>query len=242
MPGTVAATRVMDEAIITFLNRFAHHSTLLDGAAWFLTGNNLLKGGVLMCFVWWAWFAWHDDAARRRASVMATLVGCIAAIGAGRAAALLLPFRQRPLHDPSLGFDAPDWANRAVLEGWSSMPSDHAVLFFAFATGMCFVSRAVGSVALLYSSLLIALPRVYVGLHYPSDILAGAIIGILIGVAANASLARTALIRRGVEWGEACPALFCPLLFVLTFQITEMFASSRGMLAACRQLVQVLSE
>lgn len=58
-----------------------------------------------------------------------------------------------------------------------SFPSDHAAAAFAIAVAVLAFSRAAGS-AFLATATLIAVSRVVVGLHYPSDVLAGAVVGI----------------------------------------------------------------
>ncbi len=66
-----------------------------------------------------------------------------------------------------------------------SMPSGHAISSFAFATPLFFLSR--GLVRMnwrLYPLALaasIAFSRLYLGVHYPTDVLAGAILGAVIG-------------------------------------------------------------
>jgi undecaprenyl-diphosphatase len=57
-----------------------------------------------------------------------------------------------------------------------SFPSDHAAAAFAIAVAVLFFSRRAGAV-FLAAATLIALSRVVVGLHYPSDVLAGAVVG-----------------------------------------------------------------
>jgi len=57
-----------------------------------------------------------------------------------------------------------------------SFPSSHAVNNFGFATLMSFYYRRWSWLFLLYASLM-ALSRVVVGVHYPSDILGGAVMG-----------------------------------------------------------------
>jgi hypothetical protein len=58
-----------------------------------------------------------------------------------------------------------------------SFPSDHATAAFAIAFGILFVAYRAGLVFLLWATL-IALSRVLVGVHYPSDVLASLAVGI----------------------------------------------------------------
>jgi undecaprenyl-diphosphatase len=58
----------------------------------------------------------------------------------------------------------------------ASFPSDHAAAAFAIAVAILVFSRLAGA-AFLAAATLIAVSRVVVGLHYPSDVLAGAAVG-----------------------------------------------------------------
>lgn len=62
-----------------------------------------------------------------------------------------------------------------------SFPSDHAAAAFAIATVALFVRPRLGTAALVLAAL-VAYARVYVGLHYPGDVLAGALVGIVVGI------------------------------------------------------------
>lgn len=59
----------------------------------------------------------------------------------------------------------------------SAFPSGHAAFFFALGTGIFFVNRRAGW-WFLAAAFLIGLARVFVGVHWPTDILGGALIGI----------------------------------------------------------------
>ena len=59
-------------------------------------------------------------------------------------------------------------------------PSDHATAAFAIATTCS--STTAGGIAVLVAAVLLAVDRVAVGVHYPADVLAGALLGA--GVAA----------------------------------------------------------
>jgi len=223
---------VLDLALLASVNQLARHWWVLDKAMSILSTNHLFKGGVLMALVWAVWFRADGDETRRRRVILATFGACVAAMAAARSLALLAPFRQRPLHEPGLGFVLPIGEPPANMDGWSSFPSDHATLFFALAMGLFFASRRVGGVALLWTTLAIALPRLYLGLHYPSDLLVGALIGAGMAAAAARWLAPSALIGRVLAWAQARPERFYPLFFLYTFQVGEMFDSTRALIGA----------
>ena len=63
----------------------------------------------------------------------------------------------------------------------SSFPSGHAVLFFALGTVLFFYNKTAGIMFLL-GAIVVSAARVFAFLHWPSDIAAGAAIGIASGV------------------------------------------------------------
>ncbi len=66
-----------------------------------------------------------------------------------------------------------------------SMPSGHAISSFAFATPLFYLTREyIAMPWRLYPLLLaalIAFSRLYLGFHYPTDVLAGAVLGAIVG-------------------------------------------------------------
>ena len=61
-----------------------------------------------------------------------------------------------------------------------SFPSGHVAFFFALAMAVYFYNRRAGQ-WLFAAAILISVARVFAGVHYPSDILAGALVGMLAG-------------------------------------------------------------
>jgi undecaprenyl-diphosphatase len=65
-----------------------------------------------------------------------------------------------------------------------SFPSMHASLSFAFATIAFLKQRILGCIAFMASAL-VAYSRVYLGVHYWSDVIAGALLGIAVAYCTN---------------------------------------------------------
>jgi undecaprenyl-diphosphatase len=83
----------------------------------------------------------------------------------------------------------------------SSFPSDHATAAFAIAMAIWLRNRRAGEVALVMAALL-GISRVAVGTHYPSDVLAGAAIGIAAALAFWIPAVREPL-HRLADWFSA---------------------------------------
>lgn len=62
----------------------------------------------------------------------------------------------------------------------ASFPSGHSAFYFAIATVVYFHNKKAG-VFFFIASFLISLARVFAGIHWPSDILVGALVGIFSG-------------------------------------------------------------
>jgi undecaprenyl-diphosphatase len=225
---------------ITYINQLSQHSWVFDKAISFLSGNHLLKGGVLVTILWWAWFKNDERQSHIREQVISILLCCLFAIFLGRVLALTLPYRFRPLYEESLVFLIPYGAEETGLEGWSSFPSDHAVLFFALSTGLLFISRKIGAFALAYTALFIGLPRIYLGLHYPTDIIAGAVIGMAFAVLGNIYLVRSKSIKSITNWALLKPHFFYPMFFILTYQFADLFDGFRSIGSAVYQFLKAI--
>lgn len=68
-----------------------------------------------------------------------------------------------------------------------SMPSGHAALFFAIAMAVYLYNKKLG-IFFFIGAILMGIARVYCGVHWPSDILVGAIIGILSAIIVDKAL------------------------------------------------------
>ncbi|MFE8944280.1 phosphatase PAP2 family protein [Streptomyces sp. NPDC007856] len=173
----------VDGSVYSDVVRLAQHSPgWLDDtvSAWSTYG--LAVFAVLAALGWWR--ARHTGAT---AAVIALVVPVVVVLAYGVDAVLKLAVREdRPcqsLHMRTLeACPAPgDW----------SFPSNHAAIAAAAAVALVFVSRRLGAVAVV-AALAMGVSRVWVGAHYPHDVLAGLVVGALVAFGAMSAARRQA--------------------------------------------------
>ncbi|HVI97402.1 MAG TPA: phosphatase PAP2 family protein [Anaeromyxobacter sp.] len=199
----------------------------------YISGTPMLKGMVLFALVWYALFA-SDQARSRRDELLSVVAFLAVALVVARILSAILPFRARPMYDPTLALQPVCGLDPQGLRGWSSFPSDHAVMYSMLATGIWFASRRLGWIAIIHVAVFVLLPRVYLGLHWPTDILVGVALGV-----SFAHLARYLWLRTTIgRWGQALfvkmPGAFHAGLFVLSYLLTTHFDELRNLVRAWR--------
>jgi undecaprenyl-diphosphatase len=117
-------------------------------------------------------------------------------------------------------------AQASNLNGWNSFPSDHSMLFFALSTGLWTVNRRAGLMAMAWSFVIIDLPRIYLGVHYPSDVVGGAILGILCMMAFLA-FPLTKLNNAISGWRNAHQGAFMVILFFVADELAHLLDELR---------------
>ena len=193
-----------------------------------LPNNMLINGGFATALLWAAWVRPSATRERDRAVLMAGVVLIAAALVVTRVLALLLPFRERPRFTPELGFHLVGGRTDLTLLKWSSFPSDHATMYFALATILFLVSRKLGITAYLHAAFVVCFPLLYLGNHFPTDLICGLLIG-----SAVASLALNDGIREGIArpagaWKARSPMTFYPALYLWTLLTATEFNAVRG--------------
>jgi len=158
----------MDWSILHALNGFlAHHDAVEDPYADYVRFSELLFLGLL------AWiFVASRGYARRAARRGAVAAGLSAGVSLAMASQLAtLVDRPRPF------VDEPSTVHLLVAHAADpGFPSDHATAAFAIATAILLRNRRWGLLALAMA-ILLAVGRVAVGVHFPTDVIAGAALG-----------------------------------------------------------------
>jgi undecaprenyl-diphosphatase len=214
-----------DQSIIHFINSFAQRSWVADGLLTLIASNAFIDAGILMAIFWWAWVEHEKKHPEKREILAVNLFVTTFAVILARFLALSLPYRERPVRNPLLHFQVPFTSNPNEMIHWSSFPSDHAVLAFCVATGLWLVSRRLGALAIAYA-FVTNVPRIYIGAHFPTDLLAGALLGMGLGFVSGTSTLRN-VARTCLDFLDRYPPYLYAALFCWTFEIGEMFDSLR---------------
>ncbi|GAA1239778.1 phosphatase PAP2 family protein [Kitasatospora nipponensis] len=156
--------------------------------------------GLFAVFMLWAWWQARRADAVVMARVLAAPLVVVAAYVANSVFKSLVaevrPCRQIAGSVPLESCPAAD--------DWS-FPSNHTVIAFAAATALWFASRRLGALALLCAALMGA-SRVWVGVHYPHDVLIGALVGVLVALPLTVAAGRAAPLVERLRAGA--PATF----------------------------------
>lgn len=164
----------MELYLFHFLNQWAGQWLCLDALAVFLAKY---LGYLLICFLL-AWLAW--DFLFRKERYLKTIKIISLSLGAAIFSRLIIVEIIRWLYFRPRPFVAEPVNQLLEHSASGSFPSGHAAFFFALSMVIYLHNKKAGW-AFFAASFLISLSRVFVGIHYPLDILAGALIGIFFG-------------------------------------------------------------
>lgn len=155
----------IDTSIFLALNGLAGVSIAFDAFIILCAENIPYLLGLLFIII--VGLAQDGLGTRMKVLVYAGISAALARYGIVQALNLLY-FRDRPYVALHL--------NPLVYTTSSSFPSGHAAFFFALSTVMYYYNRKWGAIFFL-ASFIIAVARVIAGVHYPSDIVVGALAG-----------------------------------------------------------------
>lgn len=161
----------IDFKLFELVNQFAGQSEWVDQLVLLFTKYGPILFGLP--FVW-LWFTRKGDVKKNRQLVLFALTIVVFAMGINKLIEMTV-FRERP------------FVNHVVTtlvdktNDDPSFPSNHAAGAFAFAIALFWKKRKAGCVFLILAFFM-ALSRIFVGVHYPFDVMMGAFIALLVAL------------------------------------------------------------
>ena len=217
----------LDLSISYFLSRFAGNY-VLDHLVTQEESTYLFKGEIFLSLYWYLWFRNLPDKEQCRGAIIEIMIGAVLSIIVARIFAFIAPFRIRPIYDATLAHASYSIPVTADIVNWSSFPSDTAAYFFALAFGLAYLSRRLAIPIILYTAAWVCLPRMYLGLHYASDIVVGAAIGITtVWVSLRSELLQSIVARRLLSAMETRPEWFYAIAFLVSIEMATVFEGFR---------------
>jgi len=215
--------------VVEAFNSLAGRSHAFDRVVVMLEANSLLKTGLIVGLLWYFWFSTRDQPETRR-KILRTLFAACIAIAVARVSQRLLPPRMRPIFDPSMALKVAWDFNPSSHAEWSSFPSDHAVMMCALAAGLWTISRRWGAVAFVWVLGFVFPVRLILGLHYPSDILAGGLVGVsIVWLVMRDGFVVPRFVDLSLRLEAHQAAAFYTLVFLFTWQVADFFGDVRYM-------------
>ena len=180
----------LDYAVYQYFNDLADRHHALEGVLRFAAQDGQLLFLVLLAALFFARGKWRSRNGRH--GVVAAGFSALLALGIAQLIATLWdrprPYEAHPDDAHLLLAPSPD----------PSFPSDHATGAYAIAVAIL-LRHPKGGVLALTLATLVAVARVALGTHYPSDVLGGAALGTLAALALWAPPIRAAL-HRIADW------------------------------------------
>jgi undecaprenyl-diphosphatase len=216
----------IDSHVMRFLGGFAHRSEAFDNFILAFVRLDLFKGAILLAILVWLWFDFTVAIRERRAIVVQSVLGALVAALASQILQSGLD-RARPVMGAAEFVRLHGISDTDIewMQSIHSFPSDHAAFFGAVAIGIWLADRRWGLFAFAWTIIVADLPRIYAGLHYPSDILAGLVLGVVVTLAMRRPA--KALVGPVLHWEKAHAASFYCASFLAFYEMARLFDEVR---------------
>jgi undecaprenyl-diphosphatase len=216
-----------DLQIAAYLGKFLGRHPLFDLTVQSGIGHRILGGFWYAAALFYFWATGATDG-KVRTRVLTTFAGVAITIGLSLIAARLI--RWPPPIQQGWSGEFPDYLTGNF--NTSSFPSLSTAMYTSVALGVYSLNRLTGRTLLVGIPILVALPRMYVGGHYATDVLVGFALGTLGFIVARVGLEDR--IRRRAEplfadkiWRPVGEVLVFFVIWQLTVEFNEVIWMKR---------------
>jgi len=211
----------LDREILLTLNAFGGGSNNL----WDIANNSLFRGFPVFFSLVALWFS--GDQPERRGRMLAGLLAVCLATMLSVWSQFHTAVHIRPILDLAIPLDT--IIPRTPWDRTNSFPSDTATLFFSLAAVVFVEKRWVGLFCFVWVAAIVAIPRIIVGLHYPSDIIGAFVLGpTTVFLFATLPYPR-GLFECALRWFEGRMYIVHALLFIFLAEAFDLFPSLQAL-------------
>lgn len=221
-----------DISIVQFFNQFCGKSVFLDTLGLIFLTVDALRTAILVALIIGIWEygkSKNDQSANK--AVLSILLSIIITLGTIEILNAVID-SPRPIVTYESIINAPiiDSDTKELWKsGWvrnpkhGSFPSDTVALLASMAIGLFLWNRILGTAAILFVLFAGILPRLYFGLHYPSDMLLGFIIALFSSILVTRIKIADGLYKRILKIEKKYPYAFGVIGFYLAYIIADKF-------------------
>ena len=161
--------------LLAALFRLLPHTDLRMNLAQFFMHNRLVSGFVFAAACYYFWSLRDDRTEWRRARIIEASAACVAAV---LLTLSLRPFigALPPCRDPGFQQLFPPYLWN--FGSGNSFPSHSTLVYFVMAAGLWPIQRKCSAILCAWVLVAVSFPRVYIGGHYPTDVLASIVIAL----------------------------------------------------------------
>lgn len=174
----------LDDRLTQWINGLSGHVPALDQ---FMIAVSAFGVPILVLAVALQWWS-GSDRRRTRHALIASGLAFILGLTINQFILFML-FRMRP-------YDAGITHLLIAPSADPSFPSDHATASFAIAAALLLQGLPKRGFAFLLAAILVSFSRVYIGIHYASDVLGGALTGIVAAIVVTLAYRRDTRLDR----------------------------------------------
>lgn len=204
-------------------------------------GNPLLRGAPVFASL--AIVSFSDPTPRVKSQILLGLLATFSAVAVSIWCQSHLHVHLRPVFDTALnindfekwGAGKDDWGKRVY-----SFPSDTATAYFAVGTIVFLQRKALGLFCFGWIAVTVGIGRVVLGFHYPTDILAGFLLGFAFVVLSSHLKVAQGFLMRSLHLYDPGSHVYLTLVCLFSAEAYSLFPGSEAIYFALMRLLHSL--